>query len=83
MLAKGLDWLRDADLRAAVPGIVTPALIVHGDCDPLMPVAAGEWLAAQLPEARLERFAGSAHAPFLADPAHFARALGDFCGAPR
>lgn len=83
VLAKGLDWLRDVDLRAAVPAIATPTLVVHGDCDPLMPVAAGEWLAAHLPHARLERFAGSAHAPFLADPAHFVRALGDFCGAPR
>ncbi|MFC5302747.1 alpha/beta fold hydrolase [Azospira restricta] len=79
VLAKGLDWLRDVDLRAAVPGIATPALVVHGDCDPLMPIAAGEWLAAQLPAARLERFAGSAHAPFLADPDHFVRALAAFC----
>lgn len=79
VLAKGLDWLRDADLRAAVPGIATPALVVHGDSDPLMPFAAGEWLAAQLPDARLERFPGSAHAPFLADPEHFVRALTDFC----
>jgi pimeloyl-[acyl-carrier protein] methyl ester esterase len=82
VLAKGLDWLRDVDLRAAVPGIATPALVVHGDCDPLMPVAAGEWLATNLPDARLERFAGSAHAPFLADPAHFAACLSQFCNEP-
>ncbi|HEX5804146.1 MAG TPA: alpha/beta fold hydrolase [Azospira sp.] len=82
VLAKGLDWLRDVDLRAAVPGIATPTLVVHGDGDPLMPFAAGEWLAASLPDARLERFAGSAHAPFLADPGHFLRALTTFCDAP-
>ncbi|MBI2305813.1 MAG: alpha/beta fold hydrolase [Rhodocyclales bacterium] len=83
VLAKGLDWLRDVDLRATVPGVTTPTLVVHGGHDPLMPIAAGEWLAATLPDARLERFAGSAHAPFLADPAHFARALAGFCEAGR
>lgn len=82
VLARGLDWLRDVDLRAAVPDITTPTLVVHGDCDPLMPFAAGEWLAANLPAARLERFAGSAHAPFLADSDHFVRAVAAFCNEP-
>lgn len=82
VLAKGLAWLRDVDLRPTAPAIATPTLVMHGDNDPLMPVAAGEWLAANLPDARLERFAGSAHAPFLADPEHFVRALGDFCHEP-
>ncbi|MBW7903395.1 MAG: alpha/beta fold hydrolase [Rhodocyclaceae bacterium] len=82
VLAKGLAWLRDVDLRPALPGIATPTLVMHGDRDPLMPFAAGEWLAANLSDVRLERFPGNAHAPFLADPERFVRALNDFCHDP-
>lgn len=82
VLAKGLDWLRDVDLRAEVPGINVPTLVVHGENDPLMPLDAGKWLAANLPRARLECLAGCAHAPFLADPARFVQALTAFCHEP-
>jgi pimeloyl-[acyl-carrier protein] methyl ester esterase len=78
-LFAGLDWLREFDLRASIPSIATPALLIHGEHDPLMPLAAAQWLESQLPEARLELFAGSAHAPFLADPERFARLAAMFC----
>lgn len=80
-LTTGLAWLRDVDLRAQLPAVATPALLIHGERDPLMPLAAAQWLAAQLPDARLETFAGAAHAPFLADPARFAALVADFCHA--
>lgn len=82
VLAEGLAWLRDVDLRGVVPGIGTPTLVVHGAADPLMPVAVGEWLARTLPDARLERVAGAAHAPFLSDSARFAAAVTGFCTPP-
>lgn len=81
-LLAGLDWLRHTDLRPLLPAIAAPTLLIHGERDPLMPLAAGEWLAASLPGARLEAFAGAAHAPFLADPARFVALLAAFC-APR
>jgi len=81
-LLKGLSWLRDVDLRAPVPSIALPSLLVHGERDRLMPHGAAQWLAEQLPQARLEVFAGAAHAPFLADPERFAMLVSDFCHAP-
>lgn len=79
-LRRGLDWLRDVDLRPHLPAIATPTLVIHGERDPLMPLAAGRWLADHLPDARLELFAGTAHAPFLADPERFAARVAAFCG---
>lgn len=81
-LLNGLGWLRDVDLRAQIASVATPALLIHGERDPLMPLAAAQWLTAQLPQARLEVFAATAHAPFLADPARFAELVGNFCHEP-
>lgn len=78
-LLNGLDWLRDVDLRAQSPSLSTPTLLIHGEHDPLMPLAAAQWLADELPQARLETFAATAHATFLADPARFATLVGNFC----
>jgi pimeloyl-[acyl-carrier protein] methyl ester esterase len=78
-LTRGLGWLRDVDLRAQIATIATPTLLSHGERDPLMPLAAAQWLKDALPNARLETFAASAHAPFLADPARFTALAGDFC----
>ena len=78
-LSKGLGWLRDVDLRAHIPAIKTPTLLIHGECDPLMPLASAQWLNGQLPNAQLAVFAATAHAPFLADPLRFAALAGDFC----
>lgn len=71
VLAGGLAWLRDVDLRADAPQVSAPTLLIHGDADPLMPPAAAQALAALIPGARLESFAGCAHAPFLSRPADF------------
>ena len=81
-LARGLDWLRRVDLRAQVSAIAQPTLVIHGEADPLMPLAAAHWLAAALPDAQLEVFGGAAHAPFLNDRERFAQLLTDFCHAP-
>jgi pimeloyl-[acyl-carrier protein] methyl ester esterase len=55
-----------------------PTLVVHGRHDTLCPVAAGEWLAGQLPRARLARHEGASHAPFLSHPAWFAETVREF-----
>ena len=82
MLARGLDWLRRVDLRAQLSAIAQPTLLIHGENDPLMPLAAAHWLADALPDARLKVFGGAAHAPFINDPERFARLLADFCHVP-
>jgi len=80
-LVRGLDWLRCVDLRAPVKAIALPTLVIHGENDPLMPLAAASWLAETLPQARLEVFGGAAHAPFVNDRERFARLLLSFCHA--
>jgi pimeloyl-[acyl-carrier protein] methyl ester esterase len=71
VLASGLAWLRDVDLRSEAPRVTAPALLLHGAADPLMPLAAAEALAALIPGARLCALDGCAHAPFLSRPDDF------------
>lgn len=78
-LLQTLDWLRDTDLRAVLPEIAQPTLVMHGDCDHITPLSAGEYLAAQLADARFECMAGAAHLPFVSDPDAFSRRLTEFC----
>lgn len=76
-LARGLDWLRDVDLRHRLPEIAVPTLIIHGESDTLTPPDAGRHLAAGLPNAQFVSFA-AAHAPFLADAPGFAESVAAF-----
>lgn len=79
VLMRTLDWLRDTDLRTVLHDIVQPVLVVHGDCDRITPLAAGEYLATHLADARMERMPGAAHAPFVSDPVAFSRRIAEFC----
>ncbi|MDQ5881454.1 MAG: pimeloyl-[acyl-carrier protein] methyl ester esterase [Pseudomonadota bacterium] len=80
-LLRGLDWLGSVDLRSTLKDIAQPALVMHGNNDPLMPFATAAALAERLPQARLQHFAGAAHAPFIADPTAFTDAVSAFCHA--
>jgi pimeloyl-[acyl-carrier protein] methyl ester esterase len=64
-LATGLRFLADTDLRGLVPAIAQPVRLLHGGEDKLMPVAAAEWLADTLPNARISVFGNAGHAPFV------------------
>lgn len=64
-LRGGLDILRDADLRASLPQIGQPTLLIAGDRDRLTPPQASHHLAQTLPHARMVTVQGAAHAPFL------------------
>ena len=77
-LAATLALLVGTDLRAAVPLVGVPALVLAGPRDTLVPLAASEWLAAHLPDARLQLIDGAAHAPFLSHPDAFAAAVERF-----
>lgn len=79
VLARTLDWLRDTNLRAVLPDIRQPALVLHGDRDRITPLAAGEYLARHLPHAQIEVFSGVAHAPFVSDPEAVCRLVTGFC----
>ena len=81
-LLKGLEWLRDTDLREQVSALGCPVLLIHGENDPLMPIPAARWLAEHLPHAQLQVFSGAAHAPFLNAPEQFVSLVGRFIHAP-
>lgn len=66
-LEQGLEILLHADLRERLAAVTQPALVMHGDRDTLTPPAAGEYLSRSLPDARLIRLRGAAHAPFVSD----------------
>ncbi|MEQ1775894.1 MAG: pimeloyl-ACP methyl ester esterase BioH [Burkholderiales bacterium] len=78
VLEAGLDILRKADLRAMLPSIAQPALVIHGEHDAVTPCAAGQALTEALPHARFHKIAGAAHAPFLSDPNAVALLLHEF-----
>ncbi|MEI7613363.1 MAG: pimeloyl-ACP methyl ester esterase BioH [Betaproteobacteria bacterium] len=80
-LIQGLNWLRDVDLRSQLNSLAVPALLIHGDQDPLMPLAAAQWLHHALPNSTLEIIPGAAHAPFIHTPERIAKLIGDYCHA--
>jgi pimeloyl-[acyl-carrier protein] methyl ester esterase len=64
-LTSGLAMLRHTDLRAELPQLTQPTLVMHGASDTLVPFAAGAWLAGALPHAGFAGLARAAHAPHL------------------
>lgn len=76
----GLDILASADLRAALPAIRLPALLLSGEADAVCPVGAARATAALLPAARLVTFPAAGHAPFISRPAEVAALLESFAG---
>ena len=76
-LAHGLERLRDADLRPALPMVRVPALVVAGTRDRIVRPGASRALAA-LAAARYVEFSGAAHAPFLSHPQRFATLVEGF-----
>jgi pimeloyl-[acyl-carrier protein] methyl ester esterase len=77
-LSSGLNILRRTDLRAELPQLAQPALVLHGALDTLTPPAAGVWLADTLPAAQHIEFARAAHAPHLSHAEEVAAAIGRF-----
>lgn len=74
----GLDILRDADLRAVLPHIRQPTLVIAGERDKLTPLEASRQMVQMMPNARLLEIAGAAHAPFLSLPDIFVAQLKSF-----
>lgn len=61
--------------------LVQPALILWGEYDPVLPIAAGRALAASLPNARFQVIGRSWHRPQVERPAETARFIIDFLRA--
>jgi pimeloyl-[acyl-carrier protein] methyl ester esterase len=77
-LAAGLQILAATDLRAQLPALELPTLVLAGERDRLTPAEAGRRLAAGLPRGRFHAFADAAHAPFLTHGEDFSAAVAAF-----
>lgn len=64
-LIRGLELLRDSDLRPLLPRITLPTLVIAGQYDRVTHPAASRALADSLPNARYVEIRRAAHAPFL------------------
>jgi pimeloyl-ACP methyl ester carboxylesterase len=53
--------MADGDRSAMLPRITAPTLVIHGDADPLVPVACGRDLAARIPGAVADIVPGMGH----------------------
>lgn len=74
----GLELLRRVDLRNQLSEITMPTLVLHGSHDVIIPVAAGRYLAATLPQARLHEVSDCGHAPFYSAPTPVSSAIRQF-----
>ncbi|MBW7995840.1 MAG: alpha/beta fold hydrolase [Candidatus Glassbacteria bacterium] len=77
-LARGLRYLLETDVESLLPAIPCPALVIHGDRDPVVDRRLGERLASSLPGGILHKIEGAGHAPFLDDNGQLAELIGDF-----
>jgi ATP/maltotriose-dependent transcriptional regulator MalT len=68
----------DADVRALLPQVDTPALVLHRRGDRTVPLARGRELAALLPNARFVPLSGDSHLPWRDDQRELRRALAGF-----
>jgi pimeloyl-[acyl-carrier protein] methyl ester esterase len=78
-LAAGLQLLKTTDLRADLPRIAQPCLILQGECDTVVSPGAAEYMQYSMPRATLAMIAGAAHAPFVSQPQDFVRRVTEFC----
>lgn len=69
-----------SDAREFVPGVTTPALVLHRRGDRTVPLSHGRELAAGLPNARFVGLDGDSHLPWMDDQRPLQRALAGFLG---
>lgn len=62
-LVAGLVYLCEEDCRPLLSSLACPTLVIHGTEDVICPLAAGEELAALIPDASLMPIVGCGHAP--------------------
>lgn len=75
--------LASGDRSLDLPSIAAPTLVIHGDRDPLVPLAAGEDVAAKIPGARLQVIPGMGHDLAPAVLPILVEAIAGHCGGAR
>ena len=79
-LGRGLDYLRDTDLRAGLGRIACPVLLLHGTADRVIAADASTALHAALPRSRLRLVSDAGHDLPIRAPAIVARELLSWMG---
>jgi len=77
-LSAGLRVLRTTSLVSRTCEIASRTLLVYGEKDPLVPTAAGSYLAKSMVAAKLHIIDGAGHAPFISHPQNFTGLLASF-----
>jgi sigma-B regulation protein RsbQ len=78
-----LRWARATfltDIRALVPRVNVPSLILQCQSDALAPLSVGDWLHQHLPRSRLVRLQATGHCPHVSAPDEVAAVLRDGMG---
>lgn len=73
-----LEAIYRIDVRALLPAVTMPALVLHRRADTLIAFARGVALAAALPDAQLVALDGDYHAPYFGDSLALTRAIDDY-----
>jgi class 3 adenylate cyclase len=71
------------DIRAVLPAIHVPTLVVHRTGDRINPVAGGRFIASRIPGARLAELPGDDHHPWLGDSAMLLDEIAQFVTGER
>lgn len=74
----GLELLRQVDLREQLAKITMPTLVLHGSHDAIIPISAGHFLAATLPQSLFHEVSNCGHVPFRSDVDQVSTALCKF-----
>jgi pimeloyl-ACP methyl ester carboxylesterase/DNA-binding CsgD family transcriptional regulator len=77
-----LEMAYRIDVRADLPRIAAPTLVVQRDRDRAVPLDQGRRLAAGIPGARFEELAGRSHLPFIGDVPALTHVIRRFLGLP-
>ncbi len=81
-LRVALAAMADADLRAMLPGIAVPTLLLWGEFDRRSPLTVAREFEHAIPRARLVVIPGAGHMSNLERPEQFNAAIRAFCGRP-
>ena len=76
-------YMYNPSLPGLLRGVPTPALIVHGSADRIVPLECAELYRAALPNASVELFANAGHAVELEQPAAVAATVANFMRTAR
>jgi pimeloyl-ACP methyl ester carboxylesterase len=71
------------DISGQLDRITAPTLVIHGDADPLIPIANGRYLAEHIPGARSIIYPGVGHVPILECPDKYNRDVLTFLDGQR